>query len=711
MRFRLLLTFLSVSLLSSLVFAAPPLPESTPTGILADRVLPLAHLADLDGSSDAHAAPLARWRQALHELRRAAEKDLGWPTPRSIQAQALDQSAPHEIPLALIHARYDRLDGPDKIAAAEVLTLAALRENVYAGAQAEFSLDSARIFTNQSAKFVRLIVDPDDGAGPRNLTLGAPFQAHYATTGLKTLTLTAELADGRTLTARAVLNVKRLVTPEPTETWPITASVQYLGKAGSGQAYLYLAAGHATLTNPAIVVEGFDLDNSMDWPVLYDLLNQENMLEDLRTAGFDAVVLDFTEATEPIQRNAFVLTELLAQVNATIAAGKTSALVGASMGGLVSRYALAWLEDQGLDHRVRTYLSFDSPHGGANIPLGLQHWLEFFGDESDEALFLLGRLNTGAAQQMLLYHHLATSGTTARPHPSRATWLADMTALGEWPAQLRKVAVANGSGTMQNQGFAPGAQIVLYEYRSFLADVDGDVWAVPDGGPARIILDAGINLIWPLPDTELTVNIGGTLPWDGAPGGHRDSMAQMAAVQAPYGDILALHDNHCFVPTVSALALAGVTPFHDIAGDADLMSRTAFDQVYYPLANQGHVTLTPESKAWFVSEIQAGVSAVEDLPGRAARDVALLPAAPNPFNPRTKIRFRLATPAQVSVSLYDLAGRRVRTLTSGRRWDAGSHALTWEGRDDRGQAVASGVYFTRLQAGAEVRTGRVVLAK
>ena len=45
-------------------------------------------------------------------------------------------------------------------------------------------------------------------------------------------------------------------------------------------------------------------------------MNRENLLEDLRIDGFDAVVLDFTEATEPIQRNAFVLTELLAQVSA-----------------------------------------------------------------------------------------------------------------------------------------------------------------------------------------------------------------------------------------------------------------------------------------------------------------------------------------------------------------------------------------------------------
>ena len=320
------------------------------------------------------------------------------------------------------------------------------------------------------------------------------------------------------------------------------------------------------MTNPAVVVEGFDLDNTMDWPVLYDLLNQENLIEDLRTEGFDAVVLDFTEATEPIQRNAFVLTELLAQVNATIEPGRTSALVGASMGGLVSRYALLWMEQQAVDHRVRTFISFDSPQTGASIPLGLQHWLVFFQGEAEEAGYLLSRLNTPAARQMLLYHHLATNGLNAGSDPLFAAYQADILNLGNWPTGPRLVAVANGSGAGQDQGFTAGDQIIFYEYRSLLADIDGNVWAVPDGG-SQVIFDGMINLIWPLPDSYQTVNIGGTLPWDSAPGGFRDSMAQMGNTAVPYGDIVALHDNHCFIPTVSSLALEGVGPFHDIAGD------------------------------------------------------------------------------------------------------------------------------------------------
>ena len=88
-----------------------------------------------------------------------------------------------------------------------------------------------------------------------------------------------------TLIARSTLDVKRLDTPTPNETWAITASEAYDGTAGSGLAYVYLAPGRTELVNPAIVVEGFDLDNTMDWPVLYDLLNQENLIEQLKNGA------------------------------------------------------------------------------------------------------------------------------------------------------------------------------------------------------------------------------------------------------------------------------------------------------------------------------------------------------------------------------------------------------------------------------------------
>jgi hypothetical protein len=58
-----------------------------------------------------------------------------------------------------------------------------------------------------------------------------------------------------------------------------------------------------------------------------------------------------------------------------------------------------------------------------------------------------------------------------------------------------------------------------------------------------------------LPADEVTVTVAGTKPYDNAPGGWRDTMAQLGASDPGYGDIIAPYPNHCFIPTVSALAL------------------------------------------------------------------------------------------------------------------------------------------------------------
>ncbi len=711
MLFRLIKALLVLTLVPICVASATELPATSPNGILINRTIPLAHIDELNGETTAPSISLGRWRQALYELQRSAEIDPGWPAARDMRADVANTANQSGISLALVHARYDRLGDNGIPVAAEVFAVGALRDVTYYGAEAVFTLPTANILTHRTNELQEIRLDAGDGRGFQIINPDVPLTVSYASTGRKDLVLTARLIDGRVLTARTSLNVKRLATPAPDATWAVTASQSYDGAVATGQAYVYLAPGHVALTRPVVVVEGFDLDNTMDWPVLYDLLNQANLLEDLRSEGFDAVVLDFTEATEPIQRNAFVLTELLAQVNATTAPGESVALVGASMGGLVARYALLWLEQNAVDHQVRTYLSFDSPHGGANIPLGLQHWLRFFQEESVDAGFLLSRLDTPAARQMLLYHHSVTSGATAGPATLRSAWLTDLANLGNWPVQPRLVGVANGSGTGLNQGFLPGEQIIQYEYRSVLVDIDGDVWSVPDGGGAQMIFDGGMNLIWPLPDRYEAISVGGTLPWDGAPGGYRGSMTQMDETEAPYGDIIALHGDHCFIPTVSALALSGAGPFFDIAGAADLLGQTGFDQVYWPVENQPHIAITAENRQWLLGEIRLGVTAVGDMPVAGLTGPELYPAVPNPFNPRTEISFGLPHPGRVSLGVYDVAGRLVRRLYEQVELPAGRHAVVWRGVNDLGLSQASGLYFTRLDVGGDLRTGRLMLVR
>lgn len=86
------------------------------------------------------------------------------------------------------------------------------------------------------------------------------------------------------------------------------------------------------------------------------------------------------------------------------------------------------------------------------------------------------------------------------------------------------------------------------------------------------------------------------------------------------------------------------------------------------------------------------------------------PVAPNPFAATTRLGFDLPREARVSVEVFDLMGKRVRSLLEA-RLPAGRHRVEWGGADASGRAVADGIYFVRVQAGRDVATTKVVRAR
>ena len=84
--------------------------------------------------------------------------------------------------------------------------------------------------------------------------------------------------------------------------------------------------------------------------------------------------------------------------------------------------------------------------------------------------------------------------------------------------------------------------------------------------------------------------------------------------------------------------------------------------------------------------------------------------APNPFNHSTDLSFTLATTSNVRVDIYDILGRKVRTLSYD-RLPAGEHEITWCGDSGSGATLATGVYFVRFEAGGYVAVRKMVLLK
>ncbi len=94
-------------------------------------------------------------------------------------------------------------------------------------------------------------------------------------------------------------------------------------------------------------------------------------------------------------------------------------------------------------------------------------------------------------------------------------------------------------------------------------------------------------------------------------------------------------------------------------------------------------------------------------------DLSIVPpvsAAPNPFNPQTTIRYELASDGLVSLEIYDVAGRKVRSLEVGAQ-SAGAHQVTWRGDDDSGHQLSSGVYFARLKTDRKVQVVKLMMTK
>jgi len=91
--------------------------------------------------------------------------------------------------------------------------------------------------------------------------------------------------------------------------------------------------------------------------------------------------------------------------------------------------------------------------------------------------------------------------------------------------------------------------------------------------------------------------------------------------------------------------------------------------------------------------------------------VTFLGNHPNPFNPSTTISYRLSDPARITLRIYDLAGRLIRTLDHGKEQAAGFHEYNWRGLNDNGQTVPSGTYVYRLEAGRYAQSRRLMLLK
>lgn len=603
------------------------------TGVLYDKVTPLSNIEAYDGRSGAEGS-LSDWEQMYFEINHANLIPGRLPSLDDVEAAAKQQNLQEQtITLAILNYRYNRIapdaiknnlltwqgerlaDVPNREASPyeerRVFAAATLEDKTYQGSNVRFVIGKQFYYSNDDSQLQSLEVDFGDGLGYRAAQMEDVFQISYAAPGEKRIKIRMHYPND-TLESVALFDVQALSIPLPHETWPLQAHI-HNNIPVSGVAYVYKSNRDEPIDRPIIVMDGIDPLNERNWPILYTVMNQQNFMEDLRSQGFDFIVLDYSDGGNWIQWNAALLVELIKRVNSAKVGTEQLVVIGPSMGGLVARYALLSMESAHVPHNTRLFISFDAPHQGANIPLGDQEWLNFFASKSVEAKKGLMQLNSIASRQMLVYHYQA-SEKYVLPDQYRVALLNELQKLGNYPSNLRMVAIANGSGAGYRQPYPPPmAQMIRYHYNSFKVDIVGDTWALPsyERQDFTTIFHGIIDIVGPS-YRERTVRVKGTLPYDSAPGSARLTNVEIAIGDTGgRGRIEALYWYHSFIPTISALDITTSDLYYNVQASGDsVYDRTPFDKVYYPVKNTGHMEITAEIKKWILSEIMLSPKAL-----------------------------------------------------------------------------------------------------
>ena len=282
----------------------------------------------------------------------------------------------------------------------------------------------------------RALIDTGDGAGYRPVS--QHIIAKYQSDGAKYIKVKVELLDNRVLEAHTMIYVDTSSTVSILDKNEMLPFYPILGDDNHVVAEVYYESVSADglIRKPFIIVEGFDpwqllsIDGA-DIKMELDLHNGFTTYLDVITVydiskleEYDFIYVDWCDSTLDIRKNAEYLVEIIDYINSIkAAAGSTepNIIMGQSMGGLIARYALCLMEFIEKPHQVKTYISHDSPHLGANVPVGAQYFINqllSFGSNystmqslvdlmSDDKLksaqkIVLDVLHSNSARQMLI---------------------------------------------------------------------------------------------------------------------------------------------------------------------------------------------------------------------------------------------------------------------------------------------------------------------
>ncbi len=352
-----------------------------------------------------------------------------------------------------------------------------------------------------------------------------------------------------------------------------TADEGYLGARAKGKYSVWYGCNHTKVEKPFIYIEGIDLTPSNTYKSNEPPTNtySDSLYLPLMEDGFDIVQLDFNTNPAYIQRNAELLITLINQLNVEMGDnGQEIVVMGESMGGMIARYALTKMEDDGVDHNVRLYISHDSQHSGATVPWGIQYMLQDLTNNGLTNLFvgsavLSGITNTfaglfggsGTSSHQAVFQ-LLRSSPNALAVTTRAQFVTDLQNKGDYPNDCRMIAIANGAnnGTPQANPNAAN-QLIRMTLPNATIAVDRRAYASPGiqiaGLGTRIVYT---KLSGSVINSSIRFYPPGLQNRDVAPGGYFFENTQFGVLAT---------NRFSFCPTITALGLNTNDPFYNVA--------------------------------------------------------------------------------------------------------------------------------------------------
>ncbi len=314
-------------------------------------------------------------------------------------------------------------------------------------------------------------------------------------------------------------------------TQPIQATRPYLGQHGNALLEIDFASTDLQIRKPLIVVEGFEVGTLLNPENEFGTNNLTIFRDDIRSSNsielrnliwvnssqeYDIIYVNWNNGVDYMQRNAYVLEEVIKWVNDNKVGSEKNVVLGQSMGGVIARYALSDMEARGETHDTRLFISQDAPQQGANLPLSYQYMYRHVTNQyitASSTLFggvvtvpiidnlidgtatdYLSILDTPASRQLLKNWSAINYTVDNSLHDSFYNELKGLNSNNGYPQQgdIRNVAISNGSECGTTQTFNAGdhlANVQMNEKLSFLENLIFTIISPVIGTAAGLTID------------------------------------------------------------------------------------------------------------------------------------------------------------------------------------------------------------------------------